>query len=275
MAIKPLSAKKQMKGKKSDEKTGGVSKVPTIASVTKPTTAFTQALAREIVKNLTALGEMTSRPFHRPAVPETKESIGDHPTFVDTSVLIDGRIFPIVNSGFLTGTLIIPQVVLTEVQHIADDSDPLRRAKGRRALDVIGKLKGQKVNPWLKMKIVNEDPAEIREVDSKLVALAKRFDAALLTVDFNLAHVARAQGVRVMNVNDLAQAMKVALVAGEEFSLKITHEGREREQGVGYLPDGTMVVVENAKDRVGQEVHVLVTKIHQTPAGQLFFGRMK
>jgi len=275
MAIKPLSAKKQMKGKKSDEKAGGVSKVPTIASVTKPTAAFTQALAREIVKNLTALGEMTSRPFHRPVAPETKESIGDHPTFVDTSVLIDGRIFPIVNSGFLTGTLIIPQVVLTEVQHIADDSDPLRRAKGRRALDVIGKLKGQKVNPWLKMKIVNEDPTEIREVDSKLVALAKRFDAALLTVDFNLAHVARAQGVRVMNVNDLAQAMKVALVAGEEFSLKITHEGREREQGVGYLPDGTMVVVENAKDRVGQEVHVLVTKIHQTPAGQLFFGRMK
>ncbi len=244
-------------------------------TMVKPTNAFTQALAREIVKNLTALSEITSRPFHRPASPETKESIGDHPTLVDTSVLIDGRILTIVNSGFLTGTLIIPQFVLQEVQHIADDSDPLRRAKGRRALDVINKLKSQKVNPWAKMKVVSEDPTDIKEVDSKLVALAKRWDGVLLTVDFNLAHVSRAQGVRVLNVNDLAQAMKVALVAGEEFTIKITHEGREREQGVGYLPDGTMVIVENAKGRVGEELAVMVTKIHQTPAGQLFFARMK
>ncbi len=269
--------KKSLLPKKPDKKKPGKTDVKplTITSVTKPTAAFTQALAREIVKNLTALGEITSRPFHRPQVPETKETLGEHPIFVDTSVLIDGRIFPIVNSGFLMGTLIIPQFILTEVQHIADDSDPLRRAKGRRALDVIGRLKGQRVNPWLKTKIISDNPMEVREVDGKLVALARKFEAALLTVDFNLAHVARAQGVRVLNVNDLAQAMKVALVAGEEFSIKITHEGREREQGVGYLPDGTMVVVENAKDRVGQEVHIIVTKIHKTPAGQLFFGRMK
>jgi len=234
-----------------------------------------QALAREIVKNLTALGEITSRPFHRPVTAETKESIGEHPVVVDTSILIDGRILPIVNSGFLTGTLVIPQVILTEVQHIADDSDPLRRAKGRRALDVVGKLKSQRVNPWLKTKIVTDNPQEVHEVDSKLVTLSKRWDAALLTVDFNLAHVARAQGVRVLSVNDLAQAMKVALVAGEEFTIKVTHEGREREQGVGYLADGTMVVIENGKDKVGQDVHVVVTKIHQTPAGQLFFARMK
>lgn len=245
------------------------------APVVKTTTAFTQALAREIVKNLSALSEMTTRPFHRAATAETKESIGDHPILVDTSVLIDGRILPIVNSGFLSGTLIIPQFVLTEVQHIADDSDPMRRAKGRRALDVIAKLKGQKANPWAKTKIVTDNPSDVSEVDSKLVALAKPWDAVLLTVDFNLAHVSRAQNVRVLNVNDLAQAMKVALVAGEEFTIKITHEGREREQGVGYLADGTMVVVENGKDRVGEDVHVIVTKIHQTPAGQLFFARMK
>ncbi len=254
-----------------------VEKAPQQAAptVVKPTTAFTQALAREIVKNLTALGEITTRPFHRQAEPQTKETIGEHPAVIDTSVLIDGRMLPIVNSGFLTGTLVIPQFILTEVQHIADDSDPLRRAKGRRALDVIGKLKGQKANPWAKTKIVSDNPQEVKEVDSKLVSLAKRWGAVLLTVDFNLAHVARAQGVRVLNVNDLAQAMKVALVAGEEFAIKITHEGREREQGVGYLPDGTMVVVENAKERVGQEVHVMVTKIHQTPAGQLFFARLR
>lgn len=250
-------------------------KMPTMV---RPTQAFTQALAREIVKNLTALGEITSRPFHRPIPPATvtpSESVGEHPTLVDTSILIDGRILPIVNSGFLSGTLIIPQFVLLEVQHIADDSDPLRRAKGRRALDVINKLKGQKNNPWAKMKVVFDDPQDVKEVDTKLVSLAKRWNGVLLTVDFNLAHVARAEGVRVLNVNDLAQAMKVALVAGEECMIKITHEGREREQGVGYLTDGTMVVVENAKDKVGQEVNVIVTKIHQTPAGQLFFARMK
>lgn len=245
------------------------------APVVKPTTAFTQALAREIVKNLTALGEITTRPFHRTNPPETKETIGEHPIMVDTSVFIDGRILQIVNSGFISGTLVITQFILTEVQHIADDSDPLRRAKGRRALDVIGKLKSQKVNPWLKTKIITDDPVEVKEVDSKLVVLAKRWSGALLTVDFNLAHVARAQGVRILNVNDLAQAMKVALVAGEEFAIKITHEGRERDQGVGYLPDGTMVVIENGKDRVDTEVHVIVTKIHQTPAGQLFFARLR
>lgn len=265
-------APKKMEAK---EKIAERLEAPTIASVTKPTAAFTQALAREIVKNLNALGEITSRPFHRNVPADTKETIGEHPTLVDTSVLIDGRILQVVNSGFLSGTLIIPNFVLTEVQHIADDSDPLRRAKGRRALDVIAKLRGQRVNPWAKFKIVSDDPVDVKEVDSKLVALAKRWEGVLLTVDFNLAHVARVQGVRVLNVNDLAQAMKVALVAGEDFSIKITHEGREREQGVGYLADGTMVVVENAKDRVGQEIQVVITKIHQTPAGQLFFARLK
>lgn len=263
--------KKQKTPPKVEEKVASQASSP----VVKPTMAFTQALAREIVKNLTTLGEITTRPFHRQAELQTKQTIGEHPIVIDTSVLIDGRILPIVNSGFLSGTMVISQFILTEVQHIADDSDPLRRAKGRRGLDVVGKLKGQKVNPWLKTKIVSDNPDEVKEVDSKLVVLAKRWGAVLLTVDFNLAHVARAQGVRVLNVNDLAQAMKVALVAGEEFTIKITHEGREREQGVGYLADGTMVVVENAKDRVGQEVHVIVTKIHQTPAGQLFFARMK
>lgn len=238
-------------------------------------TKFTQALAREIVKNLNTLGEITSRPFHRPQTKETKDSIGEYPIVVDTSVFIDGRILPIVNSGFLSGTLVVTQFVLAEIQHIADESDPLRRAKGRRALDAISKLRGQKANPWAQMKIVSDNPENEPEVDSKLVLLAKQWGAALLTMDFNLAHVARAQGVRVLNVNDLAQAMKVALVAGEECTIKITHEGREREQGVGYLADGTMVVVENAKDSVGQELHVVVTKIHQTAAGQLFFARLR
>lgn len=247
----------------------------TFEYLTKQPREFTKVLAREIVNNLSAIGQFTSRPFRSRKTVEKKESIGEYPVMIDTSVLIDGRVLQIVNSGFLMGTLIIPQFVLMEVQHIADESDPLRRAKGRRALEILNKLKSQKVNPWAKVKIVKDDTTLTKEVDSKLVVLAKKWGAALMTVDFNLAHIARAQNVRVLNVHDLSQAMKVALVAGEEFSIKITHEGREREQGVGYLPDGTMVVVENAKGMLGNDVNIIVTKIHQTPAGQLFFGRLK
>lgn len=248
---------------------------PGLELFTKPTTAFTQALAREIVKNLTTIGQLTTRPFRRRAERRKQLEWGDRPMLVDTSILIDGRILPIVNSGFLMGTLVLPQFILGEVQHIADSSDSLRRTKGRRGLEIAGKLRSQKVNAFLKTKIVSSDIPEVKEADHKLVTLAKRSNAAIITVDFNMAQFARAQGVRVLNVNDLAQAMKVALVPGEELSLKITHEGRERAQGVGYLADGTMVVVDNARDKVGVDVIVVVTKVHQTPAGQLFFARLK
>ena len=247
-----------------------------IQTLTRPTAAFTQALAREIVRNLTTIGQITSRPFRRSErKAKKKETLGDNPILVDTSVLIDGRIVPIVNSGFLSGTLIVPQFVLSEVQHIADSPDAIRRAKGRRGLEAVGKLRGQKANRSLITKIVKEDTPEVKEVDHKLVVLAQKWSVGLLTVDFNLAHLARASGVRVLNINDLAQALKIALVPGEELVIKITHEGKEREQGVGYLNDGTMVVVDGAKNKVGFDVAVIVTKIHQTPAGQLFFARLR
>lgn len=244
--------------------------------LTKPTAVFTQALAREIVKNLTTIGQLTTRPFRRRAEKRAQPDFGVRPyLLIDTSVLIDGRILPIVNSGFITGTLLIPQFILGEVQHVADSPDSLRRAKGRRGLEIVGRLRGQRVNSFLKVKIVNDDTAEAKEADHKLIVFAKRWAAAVVTVDFNLSQLARAQGVKVLNVNDLAQAMKVALVPGEELTIKITHEGRERAQGVGYLVDGTMVVVDNAKNKVGLDVAVVVTKVHQTPAGQLFFARLK
>jgi uncharacterized protein YacL len=256
--------------------------VAQVPIVVKPPAEFTRALAAEIVKNLTSIGRFTTRPFIRRkdanTHPVREEALGEYPVLVDTSVLIDGRILAIANSGFITGTFIIPQFILGELQHIADSDDSLRRAKGRRGLDIVNKLKGQKVNRLLRVKIVSSDPAEIKEVDAKLVALAKRWanqKTRLLTVDFNLAHVARAQGVKILNVNDIAQALKVSLMPGEEFPVKITHEGKERAQGVGYLPDGTMVVVDDARDRVGQDIVVIVTKIHQTLAGQLFFARIK
>lgn len=264
-----VKSKKDVLGKKS---------VSAETVVAKP--EFTRALAAEIVKNLTSIGRFTARPFIRHDKPHTakEEALGEYPILVDTSVLIDGRILPIVNSGFIVGTLAIPKFVLGELQHIADSEDSLRRAKGRRGLDVVNKLKGQKANKLLHVKFVSSDPGEIKEVDAKLVALAKKWEnqkTRLLTVDFNLAHVARAQGVKVLNVNDIAQALKVSLMPGEEFMVKITHEGKERAQGVGYLADGTMVVVDGARDRVGQDLTIIVTKVHQTPAGQLFFARMK
>ncbi len=248
-----------------------------LEAFTRPTAAFTQALAREIVKNLTNIGRLTAKSFRRQGKNGKRALpvLGENPILVDTSVLIDGRILPIVNSGFLTGTLLVTQFVLGEVQHIADNADPLRRAKGRRGLEVVGKLKWQRVNPSLKIKIMSEDLPEVKEVDHKLVALAKQWKVRLLTVDFNLAQLARAQGIKVLNINDLAQALKMAVIPGEELTVKITHAGKEREQGVGYLIDGTMIVVDQARDKVGSEIVVVITKVHQTPAGQLFFARLK
>ncbi len=241
--------------------------------------AFTRELAQEIVRNLTAFGKFTVRPFQKKAGNGSKKKPVlpgcAYPIIVDTSVLIDGRIVPVVNSGFLAATLIIPQFVLAEVQHIADSADTLRRAKGRRGLEVVNTLKTQHVNPAVKISIVSYSVPEQQEVDLKLVYLAKLWKTRLLTVDFNLAQVARAQGVKVMNINDLAQALKVSLISGEELRVLISHIGKERNQGVGYLADGTMVVVEDTKDRVGQEVVAIIIKVHQTPAGQLFFARLK
>jgi uncharacterized protein YacL len=239
------------------------------------TAAFTRALAAEIVKNLTSIGQFTTRPFRRNRQSKSKiPSFGENPILVDTSILIDGRIVPIVSSGFFTGTLLIPQFVLSEVQHIADSADSVRRVKGRRGLDVANKLKSQKINDRVKTKVINEDESTEKEVDHKLVKLAKKYSMRLITLDFNLAQLARAQSVKVMNVNDLAQAMKVALVPGEEGEIRIVHEGKERDQGVGYLDDGTMVVVEGAKNKVGLIVRIAVQKVHQTPAGQLFFAKL-
>lgn len=258
------------------QKNDGLQKVQAKPLVSSP--AFTKELAREIVRNLTAFGKLTVRPFQRAPRPTQKKPIapvGEYPVLVDTSVLVDARILPIVNSGFLAATLIIPQFVLGEIQHIADSADTIRRSKGRRGLDVVNAIKNQRVNPGVRVKIITDDQQDIKEVDAKLIYFAKLWKTRLLTVDFNLAQVARVQGIKVLNVNDLAQALKVALISGEELTVKITHEGKERQQGVGYLPDGTMVVVEDTKQRIGADVVVVITKVHQTPAGQLFFARLK
>lgn len=237
---------------------------------------FAAIVAREIVKNLSSLRIRPASP--ELAIDEIKDipaPDGENLILVDTSILIDGRILPIVNSGFLAGTLLVPEFVLGEVQHIADSDDSLRRAKGRRGLDVVQKLIHQKTNDLVVTKVIKDDVPTVKEVDHKLVALAKQWKTKLITVDYNLAQLARAQSVKILNVQDLAQALKMSIIPGEELSIKITHEGKEREQGVGYLADGTMVVVENARDKVGLDILVVISKVLHTPAGQLFFARLK
>ncbi|MFQ5914482.1 MAG: PIN/TRAM domain-containing protein [Nitrospinota bacterium] len=191
---------------------------------------------------------------------------------LDTSVIIDGRIADISETGFLEGIFVVPQFILNELQHIADSSDTLKRNRGRRGLDILQKI--QK-DPKLNVQILNKDFPPIREVDAKLVALAKELNGKIVTNDFNLNKVAELQGVTVLNINELANAMKPVVLPGEALNVFILKEGKEPGQGVAYLDDGTMVVVDNAKKNIGRNVEVIVTSVLQTTAGRMIFTRLK
>ncbi len=194
------------------------------------------------------------------------------PKIVDTSVIIDGRVSDICDSGFLDGTLIIPRFVLRELQNIADSPEVLRRAKGRRGLDII---KGMQEKPdKVNLIVVEDDFPEVREVDAKLLKLAAQYDAKIITNDYNLNKVAQIEGVAVLNINDLANALKPAVLPDEHMQVKIIKEGKEAFQGVGYLDDGTMVVVDGGKEHVGKNVSVIVTSVLQTAAGRMIFGKL-
>jgi uncharacterized protein YacL len=189
---------------------------------------------------------------------------------VDTSVLIDGRVADVCESKFLSGTLVVPRFVLTELQHVADSSDPNRRSRGRRGMEILARLQE---NPEVPVKIFDKDYPDVREVDSKLVALARELGAKILTTDFNLNKIASLQGVTVLNINDLANALKPVVLPGESMSIFVVKEGKERDQGVGYLDDGTMVVVEEGRRFIGQKLNVMVTSILQTSAGRMIFTK--
>lgn len=191
---------------------------------------------------------------------------------LDTSVIIDGRISDICETGFLEGTFVLPQFILQELQYIADSSDPLKRARGRRGLDILHKI--QKMAD-LNVKIIEEDFPKIKDVDSKLVALAKVLNAKIITNDFNLNKVAELQGVAVLNINELTNAVKPVVLPGETMKVFVLKEGKEVGQGVAYLDDGTMVVVENARRYIGKNVEVAVTSVLQTTAGRMIFTRLK
>jgi uncharacterized protein YacL len=189
---------------------------------------------------------------------------------VDTSALIDGRVADVCEARFLSGTMVVPRFVLHELQHIADSSDTIRRAKGRRGLDVLARLQE---NPDVPVRIFDKDFPEVREVDAKVVSLAKELGAKVITTDFNLNKVASLQGVTVLNVNDLSNALKPVVLPGEILNVFVVKEGKEREQGVAYLDDGTMVVVEEGRRFVGQKVAASVNSVLQTSAGRMVFAK--
>ncbi len=189
---------------------------------------------------------------------------------LDTSVIIDGRIADIVETGFLEGTLVIPQFVLRELQLVADSSDSLKRNRGRRGLDILQRI--QKMT-HLNVRIFEDDFPNVREVDMKLIELAKVYNCKIVTNDFNLNKVAGLHGVEVLNINELANALKPIVLPGEIMRVFILKEGKEYNQGVAYLDDGTMVVVDNAKKMISRTIDIAVTSVLQTTAGKMIFGR--
>ena len=201
---------------------------------------------------------------------ETLLAAGDPHIVVDTSAIIDGRIAEIVESGFIYGTLVVPKFVLEELQHIADSSDTLRRNRGRRGLEILARMQKESTTP---VEIIDEDVPEVSEVDAKLVALARARSKAILTNDFNLNRVAELQGIRVLNINSLANAVKPAVLPGEELRVRVIQEGKEAGQGVGFLDDGTMIVVEGGVRYIDKDLDVSVTRVLQTVAGRMIFAQ--
>ncbi len=215
--------------------------------------------------------EMDDRPARRGrrGAPERASA---EKVLLDTSAIIDGRIAEISQTGFIMGTLVVPRFVLEELQRIADSADTLRRNRGRRGLDILNRLQKEDSVP---VEISDTDFENIHEVDAKLVKFAKQAHAPIITNDFNLNKVAELQGVKVLNINELANAVKPALLPGEEMEVKIIQEGKEAGQGVGYLDDGTMIVVEGGKGFLNNSLEVTVTRVLQTAAGRMIFAHPK
>ena len=191
---------------------------------------------------------------------------------LDTSVIIDGRIREISQAGFIDGVMLIPKFVLNELQHIADSTDSFRRDKGRRGFEVIRAMQN---DPAVETEMIEEDFYDVQEVDAKIIQLALKLDAKILTNDFNLNKVAELQGITVLNINQLANFVRPNVVAGEKLMVKVTREGKEHHQGIGYLDDGTMIVVKNGRQYVGETVDIIVTQTLQTNAGRMIFARLK
>jgi len=201
-----------------------------------------------------------------------KVSQSEKSKILDTSVIIDGRIADITETGFIEGPLIIPQFILNELQHIADSSDSIKRTRGKRGLEVLHHIQKQ---ADVDVRIIDRDYPAVKEVDSKLIELAKEVRGKIITNDSNLNKVAELQGIEVLNINELANSIKPVVLPGEEINVKILKEGKEMGQGVAYLDDGTMIVVDNGRKQMGKTIDVVVTSVLQTPAGRMIFARLK
>jgi uncharacterized protein YacL len=207
------------------------------------------------------------------ANPDSKKNMIAYgrPKILDTSVIIDGRILDLLQTGFIEGKILIPNFVLEELRHIADSSDSLKRNRGRRGLDILNEIQKQLSVP---VEIVDYDPKEALEVDSKLLKMGEKMDAFVVTNDFNLNKVAEFQGVRVLNINELANAIKPIVLPGEEMQVTVIKAGKENGQGIGYLNDGTMIVVEGGNRFIGETKNVVVTSVLQTAAGRMIFTKI-
>lgn len=201
-----------------------------------------------------------------------KEAIWEEPKILDTNILIDGRIADLVELGFIKGTILVPEFILREIQYIADSPDPLRRAKGKRALDILQRIKRSEK---IKFEIIEKDIPEIKEVDRKLIELSRILKGTLITNDQNLIKIAQLRGVPVLNLNELAQAMRPPVLPGEVLRLFIVKEGKEPDQGVAYLDDGTMVVVEEGRSSIGKTIDVVIHTVLQSSTGRMIFGKPK
>jgi len=240
--------------------------VPALTAVVRHWFAtFVRILARELLAQI---------PFPRLNRPESESAKHYHnPMILDTSAIIDGRIAEIAKTNFLDGTFIIPRFILGELQHIADSADPMRRNRGRRGFEVIEELK--KISDGIKVEVSGLDFPKVKQADDKLIQLGRRLKAKVVTTDYNLNKVARISGVKILNVNELANAIKTVVLPGEAMAVKVIQEGKERDQGVGYLPDGTMVVVEGGGRMIGQVVETEVARVFQTVAGRMVFVKPK
>lgn len=227
---------------------------------------FAQRVATEVTSQL-RLPRIRGQKSKNNKKSEEKASY-TNPIVVDTSALIDGRIAEVAESGFLYGTLIIPRFVLAELQHIADASDALRRGRGRRGLEI---LEGLKKSKNIKVALYDAEELKEKNIDDKLLRLAKILKGKILTTDFNLNKVATVSGIKILNINELVNALKTTLLPGEHIDVKVIQEGKEKSQGVGYLPDGTMIVVEDGNQFISKTVSTTVSRVLQTAAGRMIF----
>ncbi len=229
---------------------------------------FFPKLLKELAKNREAKQNAA-----KPVAVKAEAPTGKDYKLLDTSVIIDGRIADICETGFIEGTLLIPVFVLEELQHIADSADQLKRVRGRRGLDILAKIRGE--SKKLKVEVTNVDYDDITEVDSKLVRLGQEVGGKIITNDFNLNKVAQLRGVEVLNINELSNAVKPVVIPGENMVVSIVKSGKEQGQGVAYLDDGTMIVVENGQRHMGETLEVEVTSALQTAAGRMIFAKPK